>query len=98
MIAGAHDAVTLTSGLGLLGVGLGLVNPLLSTLASEYAGAERQGLVLGFAQSAGGLARTVGPIACGALYAHVGSAAAFVGGAGSAFAALVIAIVVRSRA
>ena len=33
--------------------------------ASEYAGAQSRGTVLGFAQSAGGLARTVGPLAWG---------------------------------
>jgi MFS transporter, DHA1 family, tetracycline resistance protein len=96
MMAGAHSTLTLTSGLGLLGVGLGLTTPLLSTLASQCAGDERQGLVLGYSQSAGGLARTVGPIASGALYAHVGPGAAFVGGAGSAFVALVIAMIMRS--
>jgi MFS family permease len=97
-IAGAHDVFTMMGGLGLFGIGFGLTNPLLSTLASEFAGSERQGVVLGFAQSSGGLARTIGPIGCGVLYAHLGPASAFVGGACSAFAAFVIAWVVRGRA
>ncbi len=97
-IAGAHDVLAMMGGLGLFGIGFGLTNPLLSTLASEYAGSERQGVVLGFAQSSGGLARTIGPIACGVLYTHLGPASAFVGGACSAFTALVIAWVVRARA
>jgi predicted MFS family arabinose efflux permease len=97
-IAGAHGSVTMMGGLGLFGIGFGLTNPLLSTLASQLAGSERQGVILGFAQSSGGLARTLGPVACGVLYTHLGPASAFVGGACSAFAALVVAWVVRTRA
>ncbi len=53
-IAEATQSVGLMGGLALLGFGMGVTNPVLSTLASEYAGAERQGFLLGFAQSAGG--------------------------------------------
>ena len=56
-IASAHTTPLLIAGLLLLSFGLGVTNPTLSTLASEYAGKSRQGVVLGFAQSAGGLAR-----------------------------------------
>jgi MFS family permease len=95
LIAAAHSALVLVGGLSLLGLGLGITNPILSALASEYAGPSRQGLVLGFAQSAGGLARTVGPVGSGFLYAQLGPGAAFVGGAMSALAALLLAIGVR---
>ena len=92
LMAAAHASPTLIGGLALLGIGLGVTNPMLSTLASEYAGSSRQGVVLGFAQSAGGLARTVGPIGSGVLYARIGPGAPFVGGAAAALAALVLAL------
>jgi multidrug resistance protein len=90
-IAIAQDPFTLIGGLALLGVGLGVVNPCLSTLAANYAGAERQGAILGFAQSAGGLARTVGPSLGGLLYQRLGPGAPFVGGAVAALTALIVA-------
>ncbi len=99
VIAGAHATWSLSCGLAMLGLGLGVTNPLLSTLASERAGPSRQGAVLGVAQSAGGLARTVGPIGVGELYAHVGPSAPFTGGAFAACAAMGIALLlVRPRA
>jgi MFS family permease len=96
LIAGAHSGGQLVLGLALLGFGLGVTNPVLSTLASEYAGPSRQGVVLGFAQSSGGLARTIGPIGSGILYARIGPAAAFVGGAVAATGALSLALAVRA--
>jgi DHA1 family tetracycline resistance protein-like MFS transporter len=96
MIASAHSGAILITGLGLLALGLGLTNPVLSTLASEYAGAARQGVVLGFAQSAGGLARTLGPIATGVLYRRIGEGAPFTGGAVVALCALGLAVGVRA--
>ena len=98
LIASAHEGPVLVGGLALLGFGLGVTNPMLSTLASEYAGPSRQGVVLGFAQSAGGLARTVGPVGSGILYARIGPGASFIGGAAAAFAALCLALGVRARA
>jgi MFS family permease len=97
LMAGAHTGPVLVAGLALLGFGLGVTNPVLSTLASEYAGPTRQGVVLGFAQSSGGLARTLGPIGSGILYARVGPGSAFVGGAVAATGALVLALSVRAR-
>jgi MFS family permease len=96
MIAAAHQGALLVGGLAFLGLGLGISNPVLSTLASEYAGAGRQGVVLGFAQSAGGLARTVGPIGSGILYARIGPGASFVGGALAALGALSLALGARA--
>jgi DHA1 family tetracycline resistance protein-like MFS transporter len=98
MIAAAHGVPALIGGLSLLAIGLGVTNPVLSTLASEYAGAERQGLVLGYAQSAGGIARTVGPAGWGYLYDFIGPGAPFAGAAIAAFGAFVIAIGARAAA
>jgi MFS family permease len=95
LIASADGLPMLAGGLALLGTGLGVTNPVLSTLASELAGPSRQGAVLGVAQSSGGLARTVGPTGVGFLYEHVGPGASFVGGAMSALLALTIAVAIR---
>jgi DHA1 family tetracycline resistance protein-like MFS transporter len=98
-IAAAHTSAALVGGLAVMGLGMGIANPVLSALASEYAGAGRQGAILGFAQSAGGLARTLGPIGVGTLYARLGPGAPFVGGGISALVAFVLALSVpRPRA
>jgi MFS family permease len=94
-IAIAHAVGVLVLGLVLLGLGLGVTQPLLSTIASQYAGASRTGALLGVAQSAGGLARTVGPTVSGLLYKELGSGAPFVGGALVAVAALSVALSMR---
>jgi DHA1 family tetracycline resistance protein-like MFS transporter len=93
---GAHATATV-GGMVLMSLGVGLTNPVLSTLASEYAGARQQGAVLGVAQSAGGLARTVGPIGSGILYAHLGPATPFVGGAFSSMLAVIVALSLRGK-
>ena len=81
----------------MMSLGVGLTNPVLSTLASEYAGPGRQGAVLGVAQSAGGLARTVGPIGSGVLYTRLGPTTPFVGGALSSLLAMVVVLSMRAR-
>jgi len=97
-VAQGETAAAVISGLVLLGIGLGVINPCLSTLASQYAGAERQGTVLGFAQSAGGLARAIGPTAAGVLYARIGVSAPFAGGAGVAFVSVALAFTLVRKA
>jgi DHA1 family tetracycline resistance protein-like MFS transporter len=91
-IALSYHPLPLVGGLALLGVGLGVVNPSLSSLASEAAGSARQGTVLGFAQSAGTLARIVGPVLGGVLFARVAGGAPFVGGAIAAVIAAGLAL------
>ena len=95
-IAGAHTGLCLVGGISLLALRPRPDDPVLSSLASEYAGAARQGVILGFAQSAGGLARTVGPIGGGILYARIAPAAAFIGGAVAALGAMGIALGLRT--
>lgn len=95
-IALAYHPLPLVGGLALLALGLGVVNPSLSSLASEAAGSARQGTVLGFAQSAGTLARIVGPVVGGALFARVAGGAPFVGGAVSAVIAAGLALSLRA--
>ncbi len=83
---------------GLIGLSsaLGLTQPLLASLASQFAGVAQQGTVLGFAQSSGSLARTIGPILWGILYQHFGATFAFLGGSVAALCAALVAFGVRS--
>lgn len=68
VISVADSWLTLPPGLALLALGQGLLTP---TLSSAVAGMtpDRAGVSLGVQQSAGGLARVVGPILGGALFA-----------------------------
>ena len=98
IIAAAKSGSVLITGVTLVGTGFGLSIPLLSTLASTVAGEERQGAVLGFAQSSGGLARTIGPVLGGFLFAYFGTGAPFTGGAIAAGLALLIGFALKGPA
>jgi MFS transporter, DHA1 family, tetracycline resistance protein len=91
-IALSYHFAPLLSGLVLLALGLGVTQPMLSSIASEYAGREQRGAVLGFAQSSGGLARTVGPVLSGFLFEGIGAGAPFEGGAIAAAIAFVLTL------
>jgi MFS family permease len=73
-----------------LALGMGLMQPSINSLISRRAGAERQGEVMGVAQSIGSLSRVLGPIAAGALFAEFGRRAPFLWGAVLVVAALAI--------
>ncbi len=94
-IADAASPALLLVGVGLAGFGVGLTNPTLATLASQHAGRQRQGVILGFAQSSGGAARTVGPVWNGLLYARLGAAAPFLASAVAASLSVMVAVVLR---
>ncbi len=82
--------VTLVASLAFLVVGQGLLTPTLSAAVASRAGSQR-GQWLGWHQSAGGLARVLGPITAGALFEHVGLGAPYVVGAALvAFALLLV--------
>lgn len=91
----AQEAPALIGAMVLIGTGLGLTQPLLSSLASQVANPSLQGMTLGLAQSSGGLARTVGPVASGALYASLGSSAPFTAGAVSALLAAALGALLK---
>jgi DHA1 family tetracycline resistance protein-like MFS transporter len=61
LLASAHRLGTVLGVLPLASLGAGLVMPSLSSLVSRHASANEQGLALGAFQSAGSLARVVGP-------------------------------------
>jgi MFS family permease len=94
-IGAAHAPATLLSGAFLMGAGTGVANPCLSTIASELAGEKRRGTVLGFTQSAGGLARTVGPVWGGFLFTRFGPGAPFFGGVVAAAFAVALGILLK---
>ena len=64
-----------------LAIGLGLVQPALNSLISRRAGGDEQGQVLGVTQSAGSLARIIGPPVAGYLFADLGRGSPFLAGA-----------------
>jgi len=68
LVAADAGWATLTPALLLLVVGQGLVTPTLSSLVAGRIGHERRGSALGVQQSAGGLARSVGPALGGFLF------------------------------
>ena len=96
-IGDAPDPLLLLVGVALAGLGVGLTNPTLATLASQHAGRERQGVILGVAQSSGGAARTVGPVWSGVLYTRLGPAAPFVGAMIAAIVAVAVAVLLQRR-
>jgi DHA1 family tetracycline resistance protein-like MFS transporter len=96
-IGAAHSPTMLVVGVALAGLGAGLTNPTLASLASQHAGIGQQGAVLGFAQSAGGAARTVGPVWSGFLFARLGAAAPFLSGFLAAMLSLAVALLLRRR-
>jgi MFS family permease len=81
LVGYARSGSTLYFGLFLMAVGSALAMPCLSSLASRYAPADRQGLALGTNRSAGALARAVGPLAACLIYWKLGSEIAYLAGA-----------------
>ncbi|MEA3057144.1 MAG: transporter, family, tetracycline resistance protein [Actinomycetota bacterium] len=86
----ARSWLVLVPALALITVGSGLATPTITALISERGGAGRRGTTLGVAQSAGALARVVGPIAGGFLFQHVGVPAPSIAGAALVGTALLL--------
>jgi MFS family permease len=96
LIGFARTPSTLIPGLILFGVGIAITNPSLASIASRLARDEQQGAILGFAQSAGTLGRTIGPTWGGFLFRTFGSTAPFMSGAIAAVFSLIIGLSVRA--
>jgi DHA1 family tetracycline resistance protein-like MFS transporter len=73
-----------------LALGMGATQPSINSLISRRAGADRQGEVMGVAQSIGALSRVLGPVAAGALFAEFGRRSPFLWGAALVATALAI--------
>lgn len=78
-----------------LTVGQGLVQTTMSSVLAGRANPARRGEVLGAQQSAGGLARVIGPIVGGVLFQRVGVGAPYVVGA-AVMASVLILVLVQS--
>jgi MFS family permease len=89
--AGATAGLYLSA--ALIAAGNGLTQPSLPAFASRRAEPGTQGLTLGTLQSAAALARAVGPIVGGALYAGVAPSAPYLAGAVGLALAAVLAVV-----
>lgn len=75
----------------LLAFGQGMASPSLTTLVAQAAPPDRRGEALGYQQSAGALARIVGPIVAGLLFDHVGYGSPYlVGGVLTLLAVLLV--------
>ena len=81
VLAPTHHWPGLIVALVLLTLGQGLVMPTVTSAVAGRAHEERRATTLGFQQSAGGLARVVGPLGGGLLFQHVGVPAPYVAGA-----------------
>jgi MFS family permease len=95
IVGSAPIPIVLIGGVFLIATGFGVATPTMSVIASEVGGEQTRGAVLGFAQSASGLARTVGPIWGGILFARVGPGSPFFGAAVAAMVWLGIALTLR---
>ncbi len=84
---------TLVPALVLLVIGQGLASPTLSSMVAGRAARNRRGTALGFQQSVGGLARSVGPAVAGVLFGR-SVPAPYV--AGAALVLLALAVLPRS--
>jgi len=92
VMAAAFALLALYLAAGLIAAGNGMTQPALPAYASRRARADAQGLTLGTLQSAAALARAVGPLLGGALYAAVDPGAPYLVGAAGLLAAGIIAV------
>ena len=81
MLAAVHTWAVLVPALLALVVGQGLAQPSITSVVSGRARAGQRGRALGIQQSAGGLARVVGPVAGGLAFEHAGAASPYLAGA-----------------
>ncbi|MCA1683718.1 MAG: MFS transporter, partial [Actinobacteria bacterium] len=93
MLAAVHSWWVLVPALLALVLGQGLATPSLTAAVAGGAAANRRGGVLGLQQSAGGLARVVGPLAGGLAFEHLGVPSPYLLGA----AVMVLCIVLVPR-
>ncbi len=89
-LAFVHSWGPLVAALLALTVGEGLAQTTMSSALSGRAPPGRRGVMLGAQQSAGGLARVIGPLLGGLLFQHVGVGAPYAVGAGLTAAALLL--------
>jgi len=89
---GGASLLALYVAAGLIALGNGATQPALPAFASRRAPAGTQGGTLGTLQSAAALARALGPLVGGALYASIDPRAPYLVGAGGLLVAAIIAV------
>jgi MFS family permease len=98
VLGGVHSLLALAPCLLLLTAGQGLITPTLSSAVAGQAGPDERGRVLGVQQSAGGVARVVGPLLGGAAFGHLGVWVPYAGGAAVLIVALALCVSAPDRA
>jgi len=88
----ATNPTTLLIGLGVLAVGYGIAVPSALGILSRRASARQQGGTLGLGQSAGSMARMLGPLAAGITFDRLGISAPYFMGAIIAGFAVILAL------
>ena len=88
LLAFATDLALMIAGGALCGIGAGAYLPSLSSLVSKQAQPQERGVVMGTYQSATSLARIIGPMVSGAIYAGIAFNAPFLLGVVVALPAL----------
>jgi MFS family permease len=91
-LLGPWGKTALLTASGLIALGSGLCSPTLPAFASRRASATTQGMTLGTLQSASALARALGPIVGGALYAAIDPRAPYLIGAAGLAVATALAV------
>ena len=81
ILSAADTWLVLAVALALLSVGQGMASPSLTAMVAEAAGPHRRGEALGYQQSAGALARIIGPIIAGVLFDRVSTGSPYMVGA-----------------
>ncbi|MEZ4299895.1 MAG: MFS transporter [Polyangiaceae bacterium] len=94
-IVGASRA-SLVAGMGVVALGSGLVNPSLSALVSKCSASTDQGSALGVLQSAGALARVLGPALAGILYQSIDPRAPYAAAAAGMLLACAASLALRA--
>ena len=87
-LAAAPTLPVTVAGLVLCGLGLGAYNPSAFALASRQARGHERGAVMGTYVASASLARVLGPLTSGSIYALLGPSAPFVAGACAALPAV----------
>jgi predicted MFS family arabinose efflux permease len=98
LLGGVHSALALAPCLVLLTLGQGLITPTLSSAVAGAAQPAQRGRLLGVQQSAGGLARVVGPAVGDLAFGRLGVWVPYVGGAGLLVLALGLLLAVPLHA
>jgi DHA1 family tetracycline resistance protein-like MFS transporter len=87
----ARSLAVVLVAMALLAIGMGLLNPSVTSLFSRVAGADERGGIMGVSQSASSLARILGPLVAGAVFTVWGRNAPYYLGA-----ALMVCVVVMA--